>query len=136
MKIVKGLPPNYLKIATTLQNINPGVSIKPIFTYGRTIFNPSEAYLDPVIIAHEEVHAERQEKMGINNWWDRYLSDPAFRLEEESIAYRRQYRYAKKKLTDREKLSYYLGLLSADLASSMYQIPGLTQSQARKRIEQ
>lgn len=89
MKIVKAYPPNYDRICDVL----PDVRLKPsiIFTYGDTVYVPSGVTLNDHLIAHEQVHVERQLAMGVDNWWEEYLANPRFRLEEELAAYRGQY---------------------------------------------
>jgi hypothetical protein len=66
----------------------PGV----IFSWGSTIYYPFPlAPLTGALFAHEAVHGARQQQMGIETWWHRYIGDPAFRLEEEIPAHRAEY---------------------------------------------
>jgi len=86
MKIVNDYPPNIAKIEAALgPRRSPGV----LFCYGDAIYSPGGLKeLPPQIIAHESVHSERQAKMGGPDvWWDKYLSDPQFRYDEELIAH-------------------------------------------------
>lgn len=39
-------------------------------------------------LTHEKVHLERQKEIGVEEWWNRYLNIPMFRLDEELRAYR------------------------------------------------
>lgn len=39
------------------------------------------------LIEHEKVHLFRQEEVGLDPWWDEYISDPIFRLQEEIAAF-------------------------------------------------
>ncbi len=48
------------------------------------------------IRAHEAVHLERQKAMGTEIWWEHYLNEDQFRLKEEIMAYRVQYKYVLK----------------------------------------
>src|SRR5581483_9466496 len=62
---------------------------KPVlFAFGEMIYNPAGVEVPPELLAHEEVHGERQRALGsVDVWWDRYLADPAFRLAEELPAH-------------------------------------------------
>lgn len=46
-----------------------------------------EGYLPTSKMVHEQIHLDRQEKIGVVKWWDKYLSDKRFRLHEELMAY-------------------------------------------------
>lgn len=60
----------------------PGV----IFAWGDAIYNPSGIVIPPALLAHEAVHGRRQ-YIGIELWWDEYLTDPEFRYAEEIPAH-------------------------------------------------
>lgn len=55
-------------------------------TYGDTVYSKSPMY--PEIEVHESVHIAQQLKIGKDEWWDKYLSDKEFRLEQEAEAYK------------------------------------------------
>lgn len=83
-----------------------------IITYGNKVY--SNQPLPDHLIAHETVHCEQQ---GWNDdaaakWWDKYLTDPRFRYEQELAAYRAQY----KELPDKSAVVS----LAKDLSSPMY----------------
>jgi hypothetical protein len=60
---------------------------KPIlYAWGHTIYNPLGVEVGPELVAHEHVHAMRQ-GTDIEGWWRRYITEPAFRLEEEIPAH-------------------------------------------------
>lgn len=85
MEIIDDYPPNIDKIEAAL-----GARRKPgtLFCYGDKIYAPgSKGELPAQLVAHEEVHSTRQAQMGVDAWWDKYLSDPAFRYEEELMAH-------------------------------------------------
>lgn len=83
MQVEKSYPPNIDRIDAVLKvKGRKGI----IFTYGRTIYNPHGSELTPYLMAHEEVHADQQ-GMFPDNWWHRYLNDPAFRLDQELMAH-------------------------------------------------
>jgi len=78
-----------------LQQTFPGLEkFKPIVTYGDTIYNPYNVHIDPALEFHEQTHAQRQ-GFTPQHWWANYLISPEFRFQEELIAYRAQYQYAK-----------------------------------------
>lgn len=92
MKILtKQYPPNWLMIKIALPNIE---KYKPIFAYGDTIYNPFERTITKDMEVHESVHT-RQQGDTISEWWDKYLLDPSFRLEQEVEAYSVQYVFFK-----------------------------------------
>lgn len=90
-KIAFTQPPNYAALVARFPAAaRPGV----IFTYGNTIHNPSRAQIPKHIIAHEGEHGRRQEIAGVEAWWDRYLNDAFFRLDEELRAHHVEYKAA------------------------------------------
>ena len=58
-----------------------------LFAYGDKIYNPLCVNVPPYLLAHEKMHGERQVAMGIDAWWEKYIEDTTFRLEEEIIAH-------------------------------------------------
>ena len=114
MKIVVGYPPNFKEISATLTP-----SPRAIFTWGNIIYNPSGAHVTKDLIAHEEVH-ERQQNSAPETWWNWYLTDPQFRLQEEAEAYARQYQYICSGNTNRNYQFQVLQALAMILASPMY----------------
>lgn len=114
MNIKIEYPPNIkdLEKAFTLTN-------RIVFTYGDTIYNPNNGYLEEAIIKHEEVHSKQQ---GDNpqEWWDKYLKDVDFRLEQELEAYKVQYKTIQLTLKDKGRLFQYAMGLARDLSSGMY----------------
>lgn len=89
-----------------------------IFTYGDTVY--CKVDLSDDMKAHEETHVRQQAIMGAKAWWDRYLVDPAFRLEQELEAYKNQLIYAKAVIKDRNRLFRYRHQVLMDISSSMY----------------
>lgn len=86
MKIIATFPPNYAEINRAFN-----IRGKPvIFAYGDTVYNPSRVKIPPQLVAHEAVHLDRQGS-DPKTWWDRYISDPQFRLEEEIPAHQAEY---------------------------------------------
>ena len=57
------------------------------------------------LLAHESTHLIQQEKFegGVKAWWDKYLSDPQFRLTEESTAYAVQVKFIRDHMVGRSQ---------------------------------
>lgn len=62
-----------------------------IITYGDNVYCKNN--IGPDLIAHESVHVEQQKKFGVEAWWDKYIAEEKFRLEQEVEAYRAQYKF-------------------------------------------
>lgn len=121
MNIVSGTPPNFNAIAAVF----PAARRKgTIFTYGETIYVNGVPELNPQLKAHEAVHMQRQRELGgPESWWGRYLEDPAFRLQEELLAHRAEYRTAKNLTpydTNRNARASLLHFIAERLASPLY----------------
>lgn len=114
MKIVKGHPPNYKKITDTFK-----IGKNVVFTYGDTLYSPGDGEIPAHLMAHEERHSIQQAKMGVEEWWDKYLEDEKFRLEQELEAYQDQYVVLKERY-GRAYRRDILKKISKDLASPMY----------------
>lgn len=114
MKIVIDYPPNIKDIKSTFN-----LTGNEIFTYGDTIYNPGAYILNNDLIRHEEVH-QKQQGTNPQEWWDKYLLDPKFRLIEEIKAHKVQYQEACKVIKDRNKRNYYLQDLLTGLCGETY----------------
>lgn len=115
MEIVKEYPPNIEKIKK-IANLE-GKQI--VFTYGKTIYNPTGAVIPRNLELHEEVHAKQQGR-DIEQWWDKYLSDEKFRLEQEVEAYKVQYKYVTEHGADRDTKREFLRHICQDLSGPVY----------------
>lgn len=117
MKIVYEYPPNYDVLKKVF---NLGDHENVIFTYGDTLYVPQgeKTKLDKPLMKHEEKHSEQQLAIGASWWWDRFLSEPQFRLEQELEAYREQYK-AMGGMTP-QKRAGYLTHIATDLSSDIY----------------
>lgn len=115
--IVEGRPPMYDEIADALE---PGPNA--VFAWAGTIFVPygCAGNVPADLIVHESVHFDQQAEVGgPEEWWQRYIADPAFRLGQEVEAYRAQWRMlalASSARARRESLSR----LCLDLSGPMY----------------
>ena len=108
--------------------------VKPVFTYGDTIYNPHGGFVDAGLEAHELVHAIRQGE-DPEAWWVQYFKDPKFRFDEELKAYRVQYGYMHNFIKDRNELARFLMRIAGDLSGTMYGSM-CSQSEAMKLIKQ
>lgn len=90
-EVVVERPPNFAEILKTFPNAgNKGV----IFSYGNIIYNPSAVHIPRELFAHEGVHGLRQSIAGVEKWWERYIAEPLFRLDEEIYAHHEEYKAA------------------------------------------
>ena len=83
----------YPPIIDQIKEVFPLANENTIFAYGEKIFIPSGKKIPPEILAHEKVHCERQLKIGLKEWWDKYLVDQHFRFQEELIAHQVEYQF-------------------------------------------
>lgn len=116
MKIIIANPPVYDLICKAL-----GTPPKnAVFTYGDKLCNPSNGFISPDLMKHEETHSRQQLYIGPDLWWKKYLKDPQFRLENEIEAYQIQFAYFCAKNKDRNAQTRLLHTIAGDLASPMY----------------
>jgi len=116
MKIINTNPPHIEKIKAVF-NLD---GLKVVFTYGDEIYNPTGENIPEHVICHEEIHSRQQKDIGRDVWWDRYLVDSKFRLDQELEAYRGQYQFVKKIAKNSKVLSNFLSAIAKDLSSKMY----------------
>lgn len=115
MREIHAYPPNFAAI-----NAEFRVAGKPVFfCYGDTVFNPSKAVISPELMAHEETHSIRQGDDPAG-WWERYINDKAFRLEEETAAHITEYRYIMEYDSRRNSRRVALKRIAARLSSDLY----------------
>jgi len=93
-------------------NIKSGV----VITYGDIIYTDYE--LSYGLISHEITHVLQQEEIGKDVWWDKYLEDNNFMLDQEAKAYGNQYKVYKK--TDVREAESRLNSLAGDLSGKVY----------------
>ena len=117
MKIVNENPPGNLRETIASHGMHPHHGV--IYTLGDTIYNPSGADLSDHLIEHEETHCEQQ-GADPDAWWDRYLQDPYFRIEQETEAYARQFAYICLRVHDRNQRNKILLDLAQVLAGPVY----------------
>lgn len=76
--------------------------------------------IPPQKVVHELVHSKRQEEIGKDLWWDLYLSKPSFRLEEEVLAYKKEYKFICDNIKDRNLRFEFLYEMAQTLSSKQY----------------
>lgn len=89
MKIVVGQYP------PMIEQIDAAFSVRGkeiIFAWDGIIFNPAGIHVTPMLIEHERVHSFRQRR-DPEGWWTKYITDQAFRLQEEVYAHGCEYKY-------------------------------------------
>lgn len=119
MQIVKAYPPNFQKI---VQHIPAARRAGVIFAYGDTIYTPTSDgdKLSHHLKVHEATHGIRQKEIGVDFWWDKYLTDMRFRYYEELLAHRAEYRSMTEGATTRNQRRHALKFVAKRLASSLY----------------
>lgn len=124
-------PPIYDQIVAVFPE---ATSYGVIFSWGDKIYNPSDGPIPPPILAHEAIHGDRQLKPPqglevdspaqkdnwVQMWWEMYLFDPKFRLDEEVPAHIEEYKVYKQLVKDREQRARYLHRLALRLAGPLY----------------
>lgn len=85
-------------------------------------------------MAHEVRHAEQQEEMGTERWWQRYIEDDRFRYSQEIEAYSAQYRSFCEENKDRNRRARFLSSLARELTQPLYGFSGVTFDDARAGI--
>lgn len=122
MEIIKGqLPPNYTEICKVFPAArNRGT----IFAYGDKIYVPSGNDISHHLKVHEAVHGIRQKEIGVEFWWDKYLTDWRFRYHEELMAHRAEYLSMIRGEANRNQRRMALKLVASRLASPLYGVGG------------
>ena len=92
-----------------------------IIAYGDKIF-VKDRMLSLDLLVHELVHCERQgfNEESAKRWYEMYMRDDNFRLNEEILAYRQQYQYCCAVYKDRNKRDLILRALAKELSSARY----------------
>ncbi len=117
MRVVFERPPMFAEIDAKFR-----VAGKPIiFAWGDVIYNPARVPIPPHLMVHEEMHAWRQEKWGVEQWWKDYISSDAFRLDEEILAHQVEFRHLMRENGhNRSARRGHIKQVAKRLASPMY----------------
>ena len=120
MKQKKETPPNYLDIVKVFPNIKLDTTL---FCYGDTIYNPGGRTISPDLEIHEDTH-RKQQGHAPEVWWEQYLHDTTFRLNQEIEAYAKQYKFACKAIDEikggNRMKKWALTNMALALSSEMY----------------
>jgi hypothetical protein len=95
-------------------NWNNGI----IFTYGDVVH--CKIKVSPRKLVHEKVHVEQQLSYGVEEWWERYLKDATFRLEQELEAYRAEIAWIKPNVHNLAEKRRMLSEIVTSLSSYIY----------------
>lgn len=115
LNVIHADPPNREAIEARF-GVLPG---SVIFTYGPNVYVPSGEPLTKALEAHEGVHV-LQQGGDPEGWWNVYLSDDDFRLDQELAAHRAEWRVLSGSITDRNARVEGLRSVARRLASPMY----------------
>lgn len=116
LEVVDALPPNFESIVAVFPGARqPGI----IFAYDGRIYAPGRTRIAPELHEHESVHIARQGK-SCEAWWEKYLFDTTFRLEEELCAHRCEYRGYCRRHFDPMKQRIALISIATKLSSPLY----------------
>lgn len=116
MKTSPELPPNWHLIQGAFPDVDweQGIAV----TYGDTVY--SKYPLHKMVMVHEQVHIDQQSIIGRDIWWKKYLTDAAFRIEQEKPAYTAQAEFIRENVRDRNQAFKLLHKLALDLSGAMY----------------
>lgn len=130
--IVSGRPPNFLKLVAAFPAAKKSSTI---FTYAPDIYVSGKPELSPALNVHEHVHLVRQQSYtgGPEAWWDRYIVDRIFRLEEELVAHIAEYQHLIE-FGSRDERRKALKVVARRLSSTLYNL-NISTKQAERLIQ-
>lgn len=115
MKIIHQDPPNWNKIEEHF----PRVKKSTVYvTYDGAIYTHSDVPNE--IYDHECIHEEQQKEIGVEEWWNQYYLDPAFRYKMELPAYKTQIRTWSKANKDKNSQLRYRMAIAQILSGELY----------------
>lgn len=126
-------PPNWTQIQLYQNSHQYNPPKGSVFSYGKFIYNPDNAYIDVPTYVHESLHLEQQKKLGSSKWWDKFLKDKRFRLEQELPAYQVQYHAVREFVKDEKRLKTILGSFANEIVLLFKGL--ITKEQALKAIQ-
>jgi len=89
-----------------------------IITYGDTVY--CKWKIKEPKITHEKVHIKQQKEMGVEKWWDKYIKDKEFRLDQELEAYKAEVEWIKDNVKGFVLKDKMIAKVIMDLSSDMY----------------
>lgn len=119
MTLLEGYPPNIAKIEAVFGDVVWAKGV--VFAYGDAVYNPGGVELDEPLRAHEQVHCEQQSTWSSPEaWWDLYLANPSFRLDQEMTAHRAEYQAFCRITRSREYRATRLRQIAGRLSGPLY----------------
>lgn len=116
MRIIKAFPPNYLELREHFPIAGKqGI----LYSWGDRLYNPSGIKVEPWLLAHEEVHGNRQ-GFDVEEWWHKYIQDRHFRLDEELRAHAVEYYTFKAHWPKKPQQQQYLDRLATRISGPLY----------------
>lgn len=128
MKIIKAYPPNFVQIRTAFPQVVGRQGI--LYAWGDRVYNPSGVNVPWWLHEHEETHGKRQlegfgsdllsEDTMIHSWWNTYIEEPDFRLQEEIPAHQAEWRVFKSIRLNHKDQKTYLLRMAERLSGPLY----------------
>jgi len=115
VKIIQEYPPNFKAIDEAFHVYGKPV----IYAYGNCVYNPKNVEIHPALMEHETVHCIRQNQTSVDEWWEKYIANPSFRLAEEVLAHRAEYLWQCRGVP-RQRRRQLLKTTAARLAHPLY----------------
>ena len=98
MRVLATYPPNWDKIKEAFPKAKEE---QAVFCYKDVVHNPFGATITRDLEVHEAVHSGQQGK-DPEAWWNRYISEPSFRVSQEIEAYGLQMYHLKTTKVEKE----------------------------------
>lgn len=115
VKVLSGKPPIFPRV---LELLGPE-AWQAFFAWGDTIYVPAGRALPEEILLHELVHLERQAG-DPETWWEHWLTDTAFRLDEEARGYGAQLAWIRERLRSGKHRHLVATRIAAMLSGPLY----------------
>ena len=131
IKVLFERPPNFDIIVKCFPL---ATRIETVFSYGDRIYVPSGKKLPREIVAHEIIHCERQQEVGVDHWWEQYCADQTFRLLEETLAHQKEYYELLEAQQTRNARRWALDHVAGKLANKLYG-PMISLDRAKKVLK-
>ncbi len=117
MKISHEKPPIYDRLVDVFGiDWNDGI----VITYGDTLHTRGGNNIPQDLVVHEKTHTRQQAAIGIEEWWNNYVANRDFRLEQEAEAYRNQWQFIKHNVKNREEAFRKKMRIARDFSSPIY----------------
>lgn len=109
-------PPNWEQISKIFPKAKEQ---QAVFCYGDTLHNPFQAKITRDLEIHEGVHS-KQQKDDPQKWWNKYCSEPEFRVKQEVEAYSAQVYYLKTTNLPSRVIEWYIEKIAQTLSGKLY----------------